>query len=193
MRNSQKRKTLFTDGLEWEKKWYICWSFVMKTPPFVLVEGLTLQCKKLLIKKKKIKPSHLNAKKTRVGECGFCTVLACPPHPTQSLSLSISNSLSPKATTTYTLAFLCLLFLFCASYAFVYVCCLCSLFSVPANGGGIILWISCYYLIILSFLSFIFFYFINFNSHPLAPSGYPSQHDFSSCYMFISFHSYPVF
>jgi hypothetical protein len=24
---------------------------------------------------------------------------------------------------------------------------LCSLFPVPANGGGIILWISCYYLI----------------------------------------------
>jgi hypothetical protein len=38
-----------------------------------------------------------------VGECGFCTVLACPPHPTQFLSL---YSLSPKATTTLAFFFL---------------------------------------------------------------------------------------
>lgn len=68
------------------------------------------------------------------------------------------NSLNPKATTT--LAFLA--FCLCASYAIVYVCSFCSPFSVPANGGGIIRWISCYYLIFFS-LSTLFLLFLSLN------------------------------
>lgn len=110
------------------------------------------------------------------GEC-VGSVLSYPVPPTQhSLSLAFFITvLSPKGHTTK-LAFL-LPFVFCvlgASYAIVYVfcCSFCSLISVPANGGGIILWISCYYLIFFiwnPFSSIIFFSLLLL---------YPSKHDF---------------
>jgi len=83
----------------------------------------------------------MQSKREEGGEVWVLYCLTCPLHPTHNIlkhhSLSLSNTApttTPKATTT--LAFVA--FCFCASYAIVYVCCFCSLFSLPSNGGGII-------------------------------------------------------
>ena len=116
--------------------------------------------RKLVIKSKKDKGKGKGKSRERDrrggGECGQCTVLACPPHPTQSLAFSLYLFFrltveveKPSTNIGYFLPFLSLW----TSYAIVYVC---SLFSLLANGcGGVILWISWYYLIPFSFSTFI--------------------------------------
>ena len=117
------------------------------------------QWKEIINKEEKIK---LLAKQRRRGWVLYCLSLSLslslspPPNTTVSLSLSISLTvLGPKAT----LRLCCLLFL--CFLSLVYVCCFCSLFSIPANGRGIILCISCFYFIIflLSLLLLLLFYF----------------------------------
>lgn len=52
--------------------------------------------KNITNKKKKIKGKEGKAKegmRVGVGECGFCTVLACPPHPTHIYTISLSYTL----------------------------------------------------------------------------------------------------
>jgi len=103
------------------------------------------QVKEIINKEEKIKVSAMqcNAKQRRRGWGSVGSVLSYlspPPNTTysQTHTHSLSNTTpttTPKATTTLAfVAFCC-----CASYAIVYVCCFCSLFSVPSNGGGIIL------------------------------------------------------
>ena len=149
---------------------FVVWNEWNETlSPFlvVLVEGLTShqQVKEIINKEEKDKAKLKGKGRRGWGSVG--SVLSWPVPPTQhthSLSLSISFSWhTPKSKSHYytTLAFLAFC-VFCASYAIVYVCCFfCSLSSVPANGGGgIILWIPCYHLMLFFFfslLSFLFF------------------------------------
>lgn len=125
----------------------------------VLVEGLTHSEKKLLIKKIKLRQS----KEERVGECGFCTVLACPPHPTQSLSL--------KATTN---AFASLFFL--VAFCLCFQCNCLSAASAPSS-QYLQMGEESYF----EFLVIIWYPFLFFTSFsPLV--GYPSKYDFLCCF-----------
>lgn len=108
--------------------------------------------KSLLGNKNKKERRRGRRRRRRKGECrcGFCSVLALSP-PLISPSLSLSLSLSTK------LFFFCSLksIFFSNLQILVYVCSLCSLFSVPANGGRrILLWNPCSHLIPPSSLFF---------------------------------------
>lgn len=71
--------------------------------------------------KDKAKTKQRRERERGGGECGFCTGLACPPHPTQFLSLS---SLKSKSHYSH-IGFFCLLLL-------CFLCnCLCLLLLLP--------------------------------------------------------------
>lgn len=87
---------------------WLCWCWWRASPTTTQVMEIINN------KEKKIKLSAKQRRRKRVGECGFCTVLACPPHPTHTHTHSLSNitlPTQPKSKRHYHIGFCYLLFL----------------------------------------------------------------------------------